>query len=294
MNRKILSIPALLICSAVFLSSCVAKSKLINAQNAISRLQSDSSDMFRRINTLEQNVNRLQDNLTQAEQGRSSLETQLNATRKEASSRLQDASSRLNMSQQQIADQQRRLEQLQGLIDQQRQNTQALRKKITDALVGFNSNELTVSTKNGKVYVSLQENLLFPSGSAVVNPKGKQALSKLADVLNVNPDINVDIEGHTDSIPIHGKYSDNWDLSVARSTAIVRILTETYKVDPTRVTASGRSRFEPVETNSTAEGRARNRRTEIILEPKLDQLMQLIRSSDDSGGTTPGASGAGH
>jgi chemotaxis protein MotB len=250
--------------------------------------------MSRRINTLEQNVNRLQDNLTQAEQGRSSLETQLNATRKEASSRLQDASSRLNMSQQQIADQQRRLEQLQGLIDQQRQNTQALRKKITDALVGFNSNELTVSTKNGKVYVSLQENLLFPSGSAVVNPKGKQALSKLADVLNVNPDINVDIEGHTDSIPIHGKYSDNWDLSVARSTAIVRILTETYKVDPTRVTASGRSRFEPVETNSTAEGRARNRRTEIILEPKLDQLMQLIRSSDDTGGTTPGASGAGH
>jgi chemotaxis protein MotB len=294
MMRNILTIPALLFCSVIFLSSCVAKSKLINAQNAITRLQSDSSDMWRRINTLEQNVNRLQDNLTQAEQGRSSLESQLNATRKEASSRLQDASSRLNMSQQQIADQQRRLEQLQGLIDQQRQNTQALRKKITDALVGFNSNELTVSTKNGKVYVSLQENLLFPSGSAVVNPKGKQALSKLADVLNVNPDINVDIEGHTDSIPIHGKYSDNWDLSVARSTAIVRILTETYKVDPTRVTASGRSRFEPVETNATAEGRARNRRTEIILEPKLDQLMQLIRSSDDAGGTTSGTPGAGH
>jgi chemotaxis protein MotB len=294
MNRKVLTIPALLIFSAVFLSSCVAKSKLINAQNNISRLQADSSDMSRRINTLEQNVNRLQDNLTQLEQTRGSLESQLNATRREASSRLQDASSKLSMSQQQIAEQQRRLEQLQSLIDQQRQNTQALRKKITDALVGFSSNELTVSTKNGKVYVSLQENLLFPSGSAVVNPKGKQALGKLAEVLNVNPDINVDIEGHTDSVPIRGKYSDNWDLSVARSTAIVRILTETYKVDGTRVTASGRSKFEPVDANSTAEGRARNRRTEIILEPKLDQLMQLIRSSDDAGGTTPGASGAGY
>jgi chemotaxis protein MotB len=294
MNRKALSVPALLLCTTIFLSSCVAKSKLINAQNSIARLQSDSSDMSRRITTLEQNVNRLQDNLTQAEQGRSNLEGQLNATRKEASSRLQDASSRLNMSQQQIAEQQRKLEQLQGLIDQQRKNTQELRSKISNALVGFNSNELTVSTKNGKVYVSLQENLLFPSGSAVVNPKGKQALGKLAEVLNVNPDINVDIEGHTDSIPIRGKYSDNWDLSVARSTAIVRILTETYKVDPTRVTASGRSRFEPVETNATAEGRAHNRRTEIILEPKLDQLMQLIRSSDDTGGTTSGASGAGN
>lgn len=215
---------------------------------------------------------------------RSTLQQQLEATRREATSRLQDASSRLNMSQEQIAEQQRRLEQLQALIDQQRKNTEQLRAKINAALVGFNSNELTVSTKNGKVYVSLQENLLFPSGSAVVNPKGKQALGKLAEVLNTNSNINVDIEGHTDSIPIRGKYEDNWALSVARSTAIVRILTDTYKVDPTRVTASGRSRYEPVETNSTAEGRARNRRTEIILEPKLDELMQLIQSGNSTGG----------
>jgi chemotaxis protein MotB len=184
------------------------------------------------------------------------------------------------MSQQQIAEQQRRLEQLQALIDQQKKNTQELRAKINSALVGFTSNELTVSTKNGKVYVSLQENLLFPSGSAVVNPKGKQALGKLAEVLNVSTDINVEIEGHTDSVPMRGKFQDNWDLSVARSTAIVRILTDTYKVDPTRVTASGRSRWEPVDANLTAEGRAKNRRTEIILEPKLDELMQLIQSDE--------------
>jgi chemotaxis protein MotB len=211
---------------------------------------------------------------------RDALQKQLEATRTEATSRLQDASSRLNMSAQQIAEQQKRLESLQALIDQQRKNTQDLRAKINSALVGFNSNELTVSTRNGKVYVSLQENLLFPSGSAVVNPKGKQALSKLADVLNVSTDINVEIEGHTDSIPIRGKYQDNWDLSTARSTAIVRILTETYKVDPTRVKSSGRSSWEPVDSNTTAEGRAKNRRTEIILEPKLDQLMQLIQSDN--------------
>ncbi len=108
-------------------------------------------------------------------------------------------------------------------------------------LSGFNSNELTVSQKNGKVYVSLQESLLFPSGSAVVNPKGKQALATLAQVLNVNPDISVNIEGHTDSIPIRGRYEDNWALSAARATSIVRVLVNDYQVDPVRVIASGHS-----------------------------------------------------
>ena len=153
---------------------------------------------------------------------------------------------------------------------------------MSDALVGFNSNELSVSIKNGKVYVSLQENLLFPSGSAVVNPKGKDALGKLAAVLNNNPDITVDIEGHTDSIPIRGRYQDNWDLSLARAASIVRILTTDYKVDPMRVVASGHSQYDPVQTNSTTDGRALNRRTDIILSPKLDELFKLLETSDES------------
>lgn len=279
MSGKLLSASALLLASALFIGSCVPKRHLTSALETISRLQADSTRFATRISSLEQNVSQLENN-------RSDLQTQLQATRNEATSRLQDASSRLNMSQQQIAEQQRRLEQLQALIDQQRKNTQELRAKINNALTGFTSNELTVSTRNGKVYVSLQENLLFPSGSAVVNPKGKQALSKLADVLNVNNDINVEIEGHTDSIPIKGRFKDNWDLSVARSTEIVRILTQTYNVDPARVTASGRSRWEPVDSNTTAEGRAKNRRTEIILEPKLDQLMQLIQSDSTEQATS--------
>jgi chemotaxis protein MotB len=247
-------------------------------------MQQDSARMAGKIGSLEQGLSGLQGTYRELQANREKLQQQLDATRQEATSRLQDASTRLNMSQQQIAEQQRRLEQLQELIDQQRRNTQELRKKINDALVGFNSEELTVSTKNGKVYVSLQENLLFPSGSAVVNPKGIQALGKLAEVLNVNPDINVEIEGHTDSIPMKGRYADNWELSVARSTSIVRILTATYKVDAARVTASGRSKYEPIDTNTTTAGRARNRRTEIILEPKLDQLMQLIQGDPAQGG----------
>jgi chemotaxis protein MotB len=185
------------------------------------------------------------------------------------------------MTQKHLDAEQKRLWDLRKLLDQQREAVEGLRKKMADALVGFNSNELQVFVKNGRVYVSLQENLLFPSGSAVVNTKGKEALGTLAQVLNTNPDINVVVEGHTDSIPIKGKYEDNWALSVARATAIVRILTDNYKVDPTRVTASGRSKYEPVDSNETAEGRQRNRRTEIILAPKLDQLMQLLQQRPD-------------
>ncbi|MBD0377801.1 MAG: OmpA family protein, partial [Flavisolibacter sp.] len=184
-----------------------------------------------------------------------------------------------NMTQQQLEEEQRRLAQMRQLMDQQRQAIENLRQKMVNALVAFKPEELSVFVKNGKVYVSLQESLLFPSGSAVVNPRGKEALGKLAQALNSNPDIGVLIEGHTDSIPIKGRYEDNWALSTARATAIVRILTSTYGVDPTRVTASGRSKYEPVDTNETPEGRARNRRTEIILAPKLDELMRLLEQT---------------
>jgi chemotaxis protein MotB len=195
----------------------------------------------------------------------------------------QDANDQLNNTKAEIAAQRKRLEQLQTYIDQQQAATEALRKKITDALTGFNSDELTVTMKNGKVYISMQEGLLFPSGSAVVNPKGKVALSKVASVLNTNKDINIDIEGHTDSLPIHTKiYEDNWSLSTARATSIAHVLIDEYKVVPAKLVASGRSEYDPVATNATADGRAKNRRTEIILEPKLDELMKLLNNAPTS------------
>jgi chemotaxis protein MotB len=130
------------------------------------------------------------------------------------------------------------------------------------------------------VYISMQESLLFPSGSAVVNPKGKDALSKVAKVLNSSKDININIEGHTDSLPIHNKtYADNWSLSTARATSIAHVLIDEYQVTPVKLTASGRSEYDPIAPNSTPEGRAQNRRTEIILEPRLDELTDLINGS---------------
>jgi len=259
--------------AAILLSSCVAKRKFLDSQLALRYALSDSAKLANQVNDLQQNISELKSQISSQQSNISDLQNQLNQTKQEA----QNRGSQLQQSQQELASQQQKLQQLQALVDQQRSKSEELRKRMADALVGFNSNELTVSQKNGRVYVSLQESLLFPSGSAVVNPKGKDALAKLAQVLNVNPDISVNIEGHTDSIPIRGgKYEDNWALSVARATSIVRILVNDYQVDPTRVIASGHSSYDPVATNSTPEGRAANRRTEIILSPKLDELYKLL------------------
>lgn len=259
----------LLPCVVLF-TSCVSQKKYQAALTREQALDAKNIELGNTINNLRNQIKTLQtDN--------AKLVQQIDDAMKKAS----EATGVANMTQKQLDAEQKRLWDLRKLLQQQREAVEGLRKKMADALVGFNSNELQVFVKNGRVYVSLQENLLFPSGSAVVNPKGKEALGTLAQVLNSNPDINVVVEGHTDSIPIKGKYEDNWALSVARATSIVRILTDTYKVDPTRVTASGRSKYEPVDSNETVEGRQRNRRTEIILAPKLDQLMQLLQQPPD-------------
>lgn len=173
-----------------------------------------------------------------------------------------------------------RLAQLEKVIQEQESAVVLLRKKVSDALLGFENQGLTVTKKNGKVYVSLEEQLLFKSGSTAVDPKGIQALKKLAGVLEQNPDINVLIEGHTDDVPVisGSAYKDNWDLSVLRATAIVRILLEGSSINPQRLTTAGRSQYLPVDQAKTAVARQKNRRTEIILSPKLDELYRIIEN----------------
>ena len=156
-----------------------------------------------------------------------------------------------------------------------------LRAKVNNALLGFKSNDLKVELRNGKVYVSLSEQLLFKSGSTKVDPKGQDALKKLAQVLQEQPDVNVVVEGHTDNVPITrgtAGMQDNWDLSVLRATEIARLLTVSG-VGPQRVTASGRSQYLPVAPNDNATDKALNRRTEIILTPKLNELFQILDSN---------------
>lgn len=240
--------------------------KINDLNNTITGLNGDIANLNKRISRLKDSISNEESTIYELNSQVNDLGNENRKTKKQLSSTTA-----------QIEDQRRHMEQLQALIDQQQKATEALRKKIADALQGFNSSELTVTMKNGRVYISMQEGLLFPSGSAVVNPKGKDALSKVASVLNTSKDINIDIEGHTDSLPIHTKmYEDNWSLSTARATSIAHVLIDDYKVVPAKLVASGRSEYDPVATNSTPEGRAQNRRTEIILEPKLDELMQLM------------------
>lgn len=170
-----------------------------------------------------------------------------------------------------------RLHQLESILRRQDSLLNLLHNSVKNALVGFSPDELTVTMRDGKVYVSLSDKLLFKSGDATVEAKGKDALRRLAEVLNKNSDVNIAVEGHTDNVPIKtALYKDNWDLSAARATNVVRLLTDEYKMDPRRLTAAGRGEYYPVADNSTVEGKAKNRRTEIVLSPKLEELMKLI------------------
>jgi chemotaxis protein MotB len=294
---KITSVLPILAAGVLFFSSCVPQSKFNAAQMALSSARYDSAQLANKVKDLQSQlaqanqlaadrqhqIDSLSQQMDQAHTQINSLNQQTSDLKSKVDQLTTDAANRqalLSKSKQELINQQARLKDLQDLMDRQKKAIAEIKKKMSDALEGFKSSELSVSIKNGKVYVSLQENLLFPSGSAVVNPKGKLALGKLAAVLNQNPDITVDIEGHTDSIPIHGKYQDNWDLSLARAASIVRILTTDYQVDPMRVIASGHSQYDPVQPNSSPEGRALNRRTDIILSPKLDQLYQLLQTPD--------------
>lgn len=172
-----------------------------------------------------------------------------------------------------------RLAELEKILDSQKKIAQDLKNKVSEALLGFENNGLTVTQKDGKVYVSLEEKLLFKSASWEIDANGRNALRKLAGVLERNPDIQIMIEGHTDNVPYNpgnSQLKDNWDLSVKRATTVVRTLLDDTKIDPKRLTASGRSQYLPVDAANTADARTKNRRTEIILTPDLSELYRLI------------------
>ena len=249
-------------CFAIILSSCVSKKKFQREQQKVSVLQKDSVGTHASLNDCNFKV-------TGLESEKAALEKSMS----ELSSSSQAAIKNSNLT---IAEQEKRLKDLQTLIQSQRDILTKLKKTIADALVNFKPDELTVELKDGRLYVSLQEKLLFKSGSAIVDPKGKEALQTLATVLKTTQDISVMIEGHTDNVPVSGKYEDNWALSVARSTSIVRILTIDYKVDPRTVIAAGRAEYFPLNDNTTVDGKAKNRRIEIILSPNLKELFKLL------------------
>ena len=188
----------------------------------------------------------------------------------------------LNQKKNELNERERTINELQQMINAQNEKVRKLLSSVKDALLGFSSDELTVREKDGKVYVAMSDKLLFQSGSTRLDKRGEEALGKLAEVLNKQTDIDVFIEGHTDNKPINTvQFKDNWDLSVIRATSVVRILIKNYNVNPLQIQPSGRGEYMPVDDNETAEGRSKNRRTEIIMAPKLDKLFQMLQSTEE-------------
>ena len=209
------------------------------------------------------------DDLQQKEDKLTNLQQSLTAQQK-----------RLLITQSELESRELKVTELQSIINKKDSVLLALKERISAALLGFEGDGLTITQKNGKVYISLEEKLLFASGSWTIDTRGEEALSKLAKSLESQKDINVLIEGHTDNIPFggRGQIKDNWDLSVVRATAIVRIITSNSNISMDRLTAAGRGEFVPIAENTTKEGRRANRRIEIILTPKLDDLYQLLEN----------------
>lgn len=174
-----------------------------------------------------------------------------------------------------------RINEMQAILAQKDAEVKALKDKVLNALKGFEGSGLNVYEKDGKLYVSMDDKLLFASGSWNLNETGLNAIKELAKVLENEPDITVLIEGHTDNVPYRGsgQIKDNWDLSVMRATSVVKALLQNGNIEPVRLSASGRSEYLPLDVANTTEARAKNRRTEIILTPNLDQLFQLIQGN---------------
>jgi chemotaxis protein MotB len=191
--------------------------------------------------------------------------------------RIKEKERRLESKEKELEEREQRISELEKMIARQDSIAKRLNRILREALLGFKADELSIEIKDGKVYVSMSDKLMFASGKAEVQEKGKEALEVLAKVLKKNPEFQILVEGHTDNVPISTeKYKDNWDLSVARATSMVRLLNQKHGLDAERLTASGRGEHDPKATNETAAGRAQNRRTEIVLSPNLDELMEYL------------------
>ncbi|MDR3132602.1 MAG: OmpA family protein [Prevotellaceae bacterium] len=210
-----------------------------------------------------------------------SMSIEIQRTREELQKREDDLAAKLRELQQmqdEMEKRNKRLMELETILARKDSTVTALRRKVSDALLGFEGKGLSVHTKNGKVYVSMEDKLLFRSGSYDIEARGASAIKDLAQMLAQNSDINVLIEGHTDDVTYRGRgdLKDNWDLSVKRATSVVRELLKNTQIDARRITAAGRGEFIPLDDAKTADARQKNRRIEIILTPKLDELFEIL------------------
>lgn len=245
------------------------------------RLQSDYNATKANYEALNASYDALEKNSSAAIATNSQKNRELLAQLEAKEQALAAENQRLAKLKKELEDRSNRVAELEKVIADKDAAMKALKEAISRALTDFEGKGLTVEQRNGKVYVSMENKLLFSSGSWAVGTEGRRAVQQLGTVLGNNPDIAVLIEGHTDNVPYQGnsQLSGNWDLSTKRATAIVNILRENPAINPENLTAAGRGEYAPVATNSTPEGRAKNRRIEVILTPKLDELSRLLNDN---------------
>jgi chemotaxis protein MotB len=200
---------------------------------------------------------------------------------KRLSAELEKQEKNLKQANKELKEREKRTNELEAIIFRKDSAVKALKQHIADALLGFKNNGLTVEQRNGKVYVSVEEKLLFQSGSWAVDPKGQEALRKLAKALETQEGISIMVEGHTDNVPYNGsnQVKDNWDLSVMRATSITKLLLANSKLKPSQISSAGRSEFLPIEKGNSPEARQKNRRTDIIISPKVDELLKILETN---------------
>ncbi|MDG5490438.1 OmpA family protein [Psychroserpens sp. SPM9] len=265
---------------------------LNKAENDLAKLQKDYKDTVAKRNALQNDYDATKSNLDNLKASYDALEKNSSASIAANSKKNRELLAQLEAKEQALAAENARLEQLKKELESRSQRVAELenviaskdaamtklKNAISKALTNFEGKGLTVEQRNGKVYVSMENKLLFESGSWAVGSQGKQAVKQLGEVLAVNPEIAILIEGHTDNVPYKGntQLSGNWDLSTKRATAIVNILRENASINPENLTAAGRGEFAPIATNDTPEGKAKNRRIEVILTPKLDEISKLL------------------
>jgi chemotaxis protein MotB len=243
-----------LLLSAVILSSCGTGKKLESANAQVADLQSQNSQLTNTNTDLKKQVS----DLTAQN---SSLTTQFDSYKKDCQAKEQQ------------------LKEVNETLNEFAENVMALQAKIDSAEAKFNDKGLEVRSENGIVYVDMQDNLLYKSGSAKLSEDGKTALGNLASVLNEMPKLKVIVVGNADTVKVKG-VADNWSLSTERANGVVRTLVKDFQVDPTRLTAAGKGKYSPIADNSTEEGRAKNRRTEIVLNPDWERLWESVKKDN--------------
>lgn len=304
---------SLFLCMAMVLSSCVSKKIYNDLENKYADLKKENRSLQNQIDSLgmakaqaeTENVN-LQSEIDRLTGERNKVQASLAATEKNLKTlqnsyaalennsnealeanmkKNRDLLAQLEAKEKALADEQarlnessRRLNELESMIAAKDASMKRLKETLSKALNSFEGKGLTVQQKNGKVYVSMENKLLFGSGSWAVGTEGRKAVVEVGKVLAANPEIGVLIEGHTDNVEYAGSgpIADNWDLSTKRATAIVTILSENKGINPHNLTAAGRSEYAPIAANTSADGRSKNRRIEIILTPKLDEISKML------------------